>query len=312
MGTFKQVHVTPEVATELLRHNVHNRNIRPAWVKKYAKDMTEGRWTRNGETMTIIEHTDGTKRILNGQHRLLAVVQSGIAVDFDIYFAGAEEEEDLIFTTLDGGAKRSFEDTFRGRDKAELGPLAEIPPRIVSDAVKAMIIADVTLPQGQIEAFTISNERRMEIMLEQPDEVEFLCNVKRDYKKALRHHIPVGALAALYKCYQLSPNDAVNFANRLVDGSMIGVGNPIYTLRSELIRGIIPTTTLNAVPYWYQLTSRAWNHYVYDRPVYILRAGKTRIDPVAPPEHGATSNGYAPEDLERDQEEMTIAARGKK
>ncbi len=311
MGRYERITVTPEVASKLLQHNETNRTIRPTWVNKYAKDMQEGRWVRNGETITLIERSDGTKRLLNGQHRLQAVTQSGCTIDFDFYIADPSEDEDLIFTTADGGAKRSFEDVVRGR-LDDFGTLADIPPRLINDAVRTIMVADIQIPEGKAEYLLPSNERKMQIAVEHLDEVEWIAEIIRDYKKAMGHHLPIGARAALLKAYRFDANLAMTFTQRLIDGALLTPGNPIHTLRAELIRGMAPGTKLSQIPYWYQMASRAWNHYVSGRTAFMLRPGKAMINPIAPPTTGTGTNGTVDTYLEEEAEEMRIAARSKR
>lgn len=65
--------VTPAIALEYLKANVSNyRKLSKSRVALYAKDMSEGRWQLNGQTIVFAEN--GT--LLDGQHRLAAIVQS--------------------------------------------------------------------------------------------------------------------------------------------------------------------------------------------------------------------------------------------
>lgn len=69
--------ITPDMAYELLTNNTKNyRRIEPRTVSRYADEMKAGRWELNGEPITFAE--DG--RLLNGQHRLSAVIEAGVTV----------------------------------------------------------------------------------------------------------------------------------------------------------------------------------------------------------------------------------------
>lgn len=82
MITFELRTITPADAVELLEnHNNHNRNLRTERAMQYAKDMREGRWLLSSTPIDIAP--DGT--LLNGQHRLWAVIESGLPQQF--YFA---------------------------------------------------------------------------------------------------------------------------------------------------------------------------------------------------------------------------------
>jgi hypothetical protein len=64
--------VTPAMARAMLECNTKNRRMRPSWVKFLARCITEDRWhvTHQG----IAFNGDGT--LLDGQHRLAAIVQA--------------------------------------------------------------------------------------------------------------------------------------------------------------------------------------------------------------------------------------------
>lgn len=68
--------ITPEKAMHLLQKNSHNRNLRAGVVKKYATDMRLGKWELSTDGITI--NKDG--ELVNGQHRLNAVIESGCTV----------------------------------------------------------------------------------------------------------------------------------------------------------------------------------------------------------------------------------------
>ena len=68
--------ITPELAAEWLAHNTHNRNVRQNVVGKYASDMKAGRWLLTHQGIAF----DADNVLVDGQHRLMAVVQSGVPV----------------------------------------------------------------------------------------------------------------------------------------------------------------------------------------------------------------------------------------
>lgn len=74
--------VTPEMAESWLKANVRNRQVRKSRVRTYAKDMAQGNWLFNTQGITFA--TDGT--LIDGQHRLMAVVLSGMSVLMVVWF----------------------------------------------------------------------------------------------------------------------------------------------------------------------------------------------------------------------------------
>lgn len=65
--------ITPANAEAYLKNNAHHRKVKQKKVDNYIKDLNEGTWRLNGKTITF----DKNGRLLGGQHRLNAVVQSG-------------------------------------------------------------------------------------------------------------------------------------------------------------------------------------------------------------------------------------------
>lgn len=99
----KLVTITPDVAARWLEQNTHNRTVSDPIVMRYARDMQEGRWvSKNGET--IKRAADGT--IVDGQHRLYAVLMAGVAVQMLV----VENVELSAQSTVDTGRARSFSD----------------------------------------------------------------------------------------------------------------------------------------------------------------------------------------------------------
>lgn len=73
--------ITPAIAQEYLKKNCdNNRRLQETRVKSYAETMKRGAWQTNGEA--IVFNENGI--LVNGQHRLAAIVKSGVAVDMVI------------------------------------------------------------------------------------------------------------------------------------------------------------------------------------------------------------------------------------
>ena len=87
----KIVQVTPQMATKWLEGNTHNRRLRQTRVDQYARDMRNGQWlvTHQGVAFT----PDGV--LVDGQHRLWAVIESGCTVPM-LVFHGLPVESQLV------------------------------------------------------------------------------------------------------------------------------------------------------------------------------------------------------------------------
>ena len=96
--------VTPDVARRWLKGNSQNRHARQSHVDFLAGEMKNGRWVTTHQGVCIAE--DGT--LVDGQHRLLAVDQSGVTVEMMVT-TGADKE--VMPVTDLGLVPRSVGDT---------------------------------------------------------------------------------------------------------------------------------------------------------------------------------------------------------
>lgn len=96
---YEELDITPEIAAEMLKHNCDNRPISQAFVRSYADTLKRNEWMLNGEDIIF----DKEGHIINGQHRLQAIIASGCTVRMGIK-RGVEPK---AFTTYDNGRNRT-------------------------------------------------------------------------------------------------------------------------------------------------------------------------------------------------------------
>lgn len=94
--------ITPAQATEFLRLNHANRPIRRSWVDRLTNIIERGEWMLTHQGIAITSDN----RLLDGQHRLKAIVASGKTVKMNVAFDCDPE----TFTVIDGGVRRSISD----------------------------------------------------------------------------------------------------------------------------------------------------------------------------------------------------------
>ncbi len=97
--------ITPTVASQLLKKNNINRKIRERKVNRLVQTIRAGHWRVNGETICIAN--DGT--LLNGQHRLTAVVVSKTPIKTAVA-RGLDKD---VMPTIDIGNPRTAGDHLR-------------------------------------------------------------------------------------------------------------------------------------------------------------------------------------------------------
>lgn len=96
--------ITPRKAKELLEKNTNNRPVSKKRVDHYTSLMTNGKWHLTHQGIAISK----TDVIIDGQHRLLAVVRANMPIDFTITYG----VDDDTFKYVDVGYSRTTSNIF--------------------------------------------------------------------------------------------------------------------------------------------------------------------------------------------------------
>ena len=95
--------ITPEMAADmLLRNYPGNRRVRTIKVNNLAQAMRDGRFVCTPQNRLILT-TDGV--LIDGQHRLNAIIQSGCSAEMHVDYVPPEDAK-LIFDNIDQGTIR--------------------------------------------------------------------------------------------------------------------------------------------------------------------------------------------------------------
>lgn len=95
--------ITPEIAARWMEKNIKNRPQRQLVINRYTEAMKDGQWTLNAETIKF----DTGGNLLDGQHRLQAIINSGVSIRCYV----ARDLAPEVFDTIDVGAARAPRDT---------------------------------------------------------------------------------------------------------------------------------------------------------------------------------------------------------
>lgn len=104
--SIKTILIDADTARKMLCKNYEgNRRIRKSAVSKYVAEMKSGSFMTNVGQIIVL-HRDGT--LLDGQHRLTAVVESDTEWPFVVQVVSGDKAE--IYSKIDQGGKRSLSD----------------------------------------------------------------------------------------------------------------------------------------------------------------------------------------------------------
>jgi len=250
--------ITPKEAVLWLdTKNAHNRPISQSTVERYTQEIKAGRWKSNGQSIVFSK----SGQLLNGQHRLKAVVAANKPIDCLIVWG----VEDDTFDTIDDGNKRSLGDVFAIKQ--------EYKPLLLSAGVRFLWVYST----GQIETRDlrrgqVATKPLLEKTLDRHpglrQSTRFYATLKARPGGLL---VPAGMAIGLHYLFALvDEKKADEFFNVLQSGIGLTEGHPILILRARLIAGQKESSTklTNSAIYFYTVTT--WNAFVSDNPLRRL------------------------------------------
>lgn len=264
--TAEVITIDLELAKSLLANNTHNRNPKPSNLKKVVRALQNGEWALNGEAIKIA--ADGT--ILDGQHRLIGIVQTGISMTTLVIRGLANETQE----TMDGGSPRSAADVLKLRGEDNCVTLASI-------AKKVRLAETISIKAAVSNSYVLTTSEVVRTV----DETPGLRDTAKQANRVSQHTGMSASLAGLliHVFYKIDQDDAEFFFDKLVTGELLKQGDPIYHLRKTLaevkaVRGQKSMTFVAAV------AIKAWNKYRAGEQVSILKFAAGGANPENFPE----------------------------
>lgn len=212
------VDVTPEIAKGWLAKNPQNRTLRRATVDAYAADMRDGNWLPTHQGIAI----DAEGWLLDGQHRLTAVVESGCTVRMLVTRGLAPEVKGKRISTIeavDRGAARTVKDFLKVRG---------LSSPFLASAVAAVIAQICAYPDKQGRVTMNQTLAILELYREQ---VEWVGK-NEPQAKAFRAATVLGPIAF---AHAVAPEATEIFFEGLVSGAGLNATNPALHCRNWLM-----------------------------------------------------------------------------
>ena len=244
--------IGPERA-KILLSTTRNRRLNPPHSAKFARDMEAGNWRPNS-TIQIAKTADG-ECLIDGQHRLQAVIITGRPQEFIVIYDVSVDDQAVI----DTGRRRSLSDTLAIRGEANTSLLAA--------AVAYIWREQQNLPPGSKMTPTIAEGLRL---LGEHSALKYGIQPTRIAVRQLR--VPPGLACYLY--YRMAGIDADcsdDFWHKLGTGLDLHARHPIYLLRGRLEANAASTTVKLGSVVIHALAIKAWNAYVRGDEIGTLR-----------------------------------------
>lgn len=238
------ISITPEVAARWLKFNVKNRNIRRQDVDRYKRDMASGSWHLDGSPIRFAQ--DGA--LLDGQHRLTAIVESGVTVTMLVVRGIVADAQ----TVMDTGRRRTAADALAINGHKNYSTLA------------AVALLALSVEAGQIDSrYEASHEEILNYIDANPGIVDSVETVKPYCRKT---DCPPSVVAYTHWVLsRLSPTMATDFWQSASEKVGLSEGDPVIALTNRFAESRRNRERLPKRVYL-SLIFRAWN---------ARRAGKT-------------------------------------
>lgn len=251
-GRVASLRLTPELAAWLLSRNAVNRSVRRLALNTYKADLVAGRWTHSDSMICL----DSAFNLRNGQHRCLAVVESGLSMPAVVMFDATDAE----VMNMDAGVRRTNADilTFAGRKNSSLFAAGLRTVLAVRDArgLVSLRLARHELPE--------LSERHVAL--------EESCALFSHYNKSR-----IGISGPLIGVHYIAANyldarDAADdFIRRVVGGFGEDATCPTYVLRNHLLRLAREPKTRSHEQAVFTAVVCMWNHFHAGRKIKSYR-----------------------------------------
>lgn len=253
---FKPANLSTQAIIKMLHHanEVRNRTVSLDTVRKYARDMTEDRWLWTGEPIQL-DH-DGFVR--NGQHRLLAVIESGTTQDFFV----VKDLDPLAQLVIDVGRPRTIANQMHMSG--------------VHNATLSAAIANVLIRWREGKMFSTYSPSVLQVQNVIAGEEQFTDALALIYRvRRNMRRVPVSSIGAAYiEAGHLDRTARDNFFEALVTGADLAVDDPRLVLRNTLSRQLAHSVRGRRAGQLYQVV-HAWNLWRKDETIRFLRIPTT-------------------------------------
>jgi hypothetical protein len=255
--------ITPEKAEAMLKLNIeNNRPLSMSTINQYVIDMMAGKWVATGDSIKF----DKNGNLNDGQHRLHAIVKSGVSVEM------------WVCTDLDTEAVK-YIDTGRKRSASDLLHMAKLGGGYSTDLVsvarkimmwqrdKNSVLSNLEKGRGIALRGSLSNHQILEFC-QNNDILPHAIFGKSLYCKTpvkIFSTADIGFLHWLFS--EKSKEKAEDFLTKLCLKDNVAVNSPISVLYNRLLtsrESLTPMTKL-------KLGFQAWNLWRQEKTISVLK-----------------------------------------
>lgn len=256
--------ITPEIAKAYLAKNVNNRKPSDKTVSMYAREMKFNKWQLTHQGLALDENGD----LLDGQHRLLAVIEAGMPIQMVV----SRNVPRSTFMFVDNGRRRQAHQLLPG----------DVTHRSsVASAARYLLVIEGNAGVGSktntiADSVYWTNAPTHEILecVERWPELEQAAQIASQiYSSA--HITKAPNTAVIAQIMRTSHLDRLDeWAKGLEYGAGLQIGDPRLALRDKFLRFSSSRDHSMSKTAAYALIVKAWNHFVLNKPLKVARMGR--------------------------------------
>lgn len=201
--------VTPELAAEWLGRNApENRSISKRRVRAWVGEMRAGRWELTHQGIAF----SAAGVLVDGQHRLTAVVESGVTVNMLVFFD--------VPTTYSGPIDQGFvrtTATITGRSNSYIAMVRHL------HRLQFRVPGLEALPLGRVQQMILEYETDLSAVWESVGQV--------------KGYVTGPVLAALAFAHPVDPQMVLQFGTQVRYGDRLERNSPAYSFRQWMVSG---------------------------------------------------------------------------
>lgn len=233
------------------------RNVRESAVSEYAKIMRAGEWRLNGDAIRI----DSEGRIIDGQHRLRAIVLADVTIE-SVLIVGLAAD---VFDTIDVGRRRTAADC--------MTILGETNCSLLAGALAFVRDYENMLAGGMMgcNKSTAGANRAAEDVLKRHPGIRASVAFLSSNRPAPRFFYPSSLAAIHYLCSTVDKAKADMFVRGLVTGIGLHESSPVLVLRNLMVNSMSRSKAPMSRTWQAAVAIKAWNALCANRRVGVLK-----------------------------------------
>lgn len=265
--------ITPSKAEHYLKKNRANRPVKPGNILKLKNDLQQGNFKLTHQGIAF----DWDGNLIDGQHRLMAIIESGITVSMYVTYNCDPD----IFKVIDSGSTRNANDVLKLLGASNYSTITA-GIRLILWTYDRYAVQNGFYTKKSYKNYTITNAETAAFYSENAKNLEDLAS-KAKYLRSLNTAITPSAVLGFlflakqkYGCEEI----AYNFIHRIASGAELRNGSVELALSKFIHIRHIDLQGYKKGEFMLMAYIKAFNRYLAGDSILLFRVGSTDTMPV--------------------------------